>query len=250
MKETNFSATSTYNQHIKYTKSNYRSDNKSNNNNSIYVDQNPNLLSSFSSNSNINDKCNGSKPVLIKIRTPRPFIFEQKKPPLKLLLSKSSDVDKFNEIFGQDLQRFVSWKQYKEFEGYTLQNSQLVLKRFEKRKVISIESEQCCLNFGPNQHEVYLTIKVPRKCNKPYVFCLKGIGNSKDEAMNMCALDVIHELFQHNKIKEARLEFDADRKTFCGMNRDKKLDAYLHQTSTDTFCAKIDELRRHESNLY
>lgn len=50
------------------------------------------------------------------------------------------------------------------------------------------------------------------------------------------------------------------------MNRDKKLDAYLHQTSTgnkfakiiesakgrflDTFCAKIDELRRHESNLY
>lgn len=50
------------------------------------------------------------------------------------------------------------------------------------------------------------------------VFVFEGIGNSKDEAMNMCALDVIHELFQHNKIKEARLEFDADRKVGLPFN--------------------------------
>jgi len=139
--------------------------------------------------------------------------------------------------------------------GYTIENSQTALSKFQKRSLIILDNQRIrnSRDVSPwDEVERWLVekfISVP-SIQKTHTHFF-GEGLSYEEADKKCSLKVVEELYQFDVIKEIGIEFNTRRKVIVDPSKalDLKLSCYLN-SSTEFFSNKMDELADKKQLFY
>uniref|UniRef100_A0A915DD87 Uncharacterized protein n=1 Tax=Ditylenchus dipsaci TaxID=166011 RepID=A0A915DD87_9BILA len=134
--------------------------------------------------------------------------------------------------------------------GYTEKNSCQALKRFVQRGILNIAGHRTTRDIDTGVFTNIMIVNVPKIEVKNADFSASAI--SQKAAEQCCSKKILNQLFCHDVIKEAAVEFHKRRKAFEDPSKDldMKMQAYLLRTSATGFAKILDELQKHEENFY